>query len=335
MANEQDVASAPAPATAEATPPETTHDDGGYGDFADIFNELAAADSKPVQTAAAAPAATAAAEGAGAPAPSPASPAAPPVAASEQGATGAPAPTTPPAPAETPDQTIARLSEQIETMRRAAPPAAPVAAPAAEPPAPAPIPQPSLTAEQQAAVREFEEQYPDIHKALAIQRNYEYQLLTRHIYQQIEKVYGAPLQQVLDESRNIAQTMQVSAIESVHEDYGQIYDDVVAWAGGLTGVQKQVADQIMARGTPAEVISLLDSYKVAKGITAASPPAAPAAAPPAAPAATPPAARSGTARQAAQAMAAVTTKRPVVGSAAADVNDLDAAWAEAMAADNR
>jgi hypothetical protein len=208
-------------------------------------------------------------------------------------------------------------------------PQAPQAPAAQQPPAEKPL----YTQDETAFLADYDKEWPDVVRGEALKRRNEYRILTQHIFSEFNRVYGPVLQRAAETSESFEDDSMLRAIQSAHPDYNDaMYDAVTAWAGGLKGFEKLLAEGIIREGTPEDVSALIAKYKEAKGIKPAAP-AAPAATP-AAPA-TPqhkatvtelPAA----AKKAAQALGVVDSKRGTAAPTGVDPNDFDAAWNEAV-----
>jgi hypothetical protein len=208
-------------------------------------------------------------------------------------------------------------------------PQAPQAPAAQQPPAEKPL----YTQDETAFLADYDKEWPDVVRGEALKRRNEYRILTQHIFSEFNRVYGPVLQRAAETSESFEDDSMLRAIQSAHPDYNDaMYDAVTAWAGGLKGFEKLLAEGIIRDGAPEDVNALIAKYKEAKGIKPAAS-AVPAAAP-AAPAAPQhkatvtelPAA----AKKAAQALGVVDSKRGTAAPTGVDPNDFDAAWNEAV-----
>ena len=219
--------------------------------------------------------------------------------------------------------------------------AAPEPTPVTAQPAPAPVaePQPAppiYTADETEFLKKYREEWPDIARGEALARQAENIALVNHIYAQIAEHVLPLVQRGAQAADAVSESETISMIRDAHPDYSaKMYDDVNAWAEGLTGFEKKAAMMTIKEGDPEDVVDLISKFKEANP-AAASSVAAHVAKPAAvvAPAAKPKATvteLSAAAKQAARAISAVDTKRTPSTPNSVDKGDFDGAWAEAMA----
>jgi hypothetical protein len=318
-------AATPAPEASAAAVPEVD-------DFAAAFAELqTAADAPPVKTdpPAAAPA----------PAPSPA-----PAPAPSPAPAGDPVPVEPspaPTPTPVPEGFISRadfdriLNERLEAMKPAAAPA-----PA---PTPAPAPAPLLSADEQAVLAKYEQDWDQVSLGEALKRRVEYNALVNHIFKQLEPVITA-VNQISGNVGRVESSVQLRELEDLIPDYHEVREPVLDWVAKQPAYLKTAYEQLTASGSPEEIADMVDRFRketgwVAPAGTPAPTPAATSAAAPAAaaPTPTPAPAPAPTAALPAAAAAAVASLKPVKSgrtepAQAQDPNDFDGAWKEFTAA---
>jgi hypothetical protein len=178
----------------------------------------------------------------------------------------------------------------------------------------------------------YEKDWPDVSRGEALKRRAEYQQVVQHVFTEIARVYGPLIERGAAAAEVVADNATLAVVRQAHPDYDDaMYADIQKWAEGLTGTKKKVAMATIAEGDPEEVVDLVNEYKSSTGkakakVTVATPaPAAPAA--PATPKVTE---ISSKAKQAAQAMSVVESKRTTPIQPAADLDDFEGAWAEAV-----
>ena len=273
-------------------------------EIAAAFAEFAA---EPTPAPAAAEQAPAPAAAEQAPAPAAADPAPAPAAAEQAPAPAAadPAPAPAPAaadPAPAPaaeDPRIAELYAQIEALK-----------PKPEPAVQAPL----YTADEQAALTKYHEDWPDIAKAEALARRAEYHQLVDHVFKEV----GKQLQQIterldpmLEFSRDAGTRTQYQDIVARVPDYDQVRDKTLAWVETQPEWLKVAYQRVANEGTPDEVAGLIARFKQETSYAAPSAaPAVPAAPAPATPAISP------AAKAAAAKLTVVKTGRSEAGTAA-------------------
>jgi hypothetical protein len=309
----------------------TTPDTPPVDEFADAFATLQATENPDakVETPVPAPAApvTPAAVETPAPAGDPPAPAEPAVPVDPD----APVEAVKPVP-EAPDlaaQLATARAELAEARKAPVAPVAPVApAPVVETPAPPPI----YTADEQATLTKYQEDWPDVVKGEALTRRAEYQGLINHVFESLR-----PTIEALQESaqKNSSRT-QYSDLVALVPDYQQVREPTLAWIETQPGFLKKAYQDVAANGSAQDVAHLIERFKKetdyvpASGAGAPGAPVVPAAEPAAAAARTVPPVRA--ALPAAAAAAATSLKVVKSGrtepTTAPDPNDFDAAFAE-------
>jgi hypothetical protein len=183
-----------------------------------------------------------------------------------------------------------------------------------------------MSAEETTALKEFEKEWPDIAKAQEIAVKRAVYNGVQYTLNALAKAYNPTLQRFSELSDVMQEQLALSAIRNQHSDYDKIYDDVVKWVDKLPAAFRKSAKETLESGTVEDANELIAEYK--KAHPAAAAPLA-VAATPAAPATTSKAELSAAAKKAASKLSMVGSKRstPVT---AADANDFDGAWAEAV-----
>jgi len=267
--------------------------------------------------------------------PSPAAAAAPAVVESAPAA-AAPASTDTTAtadPAPVVDPAIAALQAEIAALKAAQP--APAAAAPSPEPAPA-APPPVYTDAEAATIAKYKEDWPDIQAGEALVRRAEYRELVTYVFAQVRQEL-APLQAF---TQTQSGRTQYGDLVALVPDYDTVRDKTLEWIAAQPAYLKTAYQSVADNGTPSDVADLINRFKketgyVAPTQSAPAASAAPAATAPAAavPAAKPAPAKSAAALPAAAAAAAanlrvVKSGRTEPGTAAADPDDFDAAFAE-------
>jgi len=194
----------------------------------------------------------------------------------------------------------------------------------AKPPVETPPPD-IYAADEKEFLASYDKEWPDIVKGEALKRRAEYAELVKHIFTEIARVYDPLVTRGAQAAEDVAEANTLAVVRSAHADYdGAMYDDVLKWAGTLTGTRKKIVDTTIAEGDPQELVDLLTEFKSATGrkprVVAGVAAAAPAAV----------TELSAKAKQAAKALGVVDSKRTAPVSGQPDINDFDAAWAEAL-----
>jgi hypothetical protein len=252
--------------------------------------------------------------------PKPAEPAEPKPAAPAEPKPAEPAPAEPPPEDDDPDAEWKTRVEELESRIKAqeAPPAEKV--PDEKPPVDAP---PLYTKDEQEFLTKYETDWPDITRAEALKRRAEYRDIVAHVFSEIQRVWGPLVQQGAAAAEAVGDTTTLQAIREVHPDYNDaMYDSVIEYANGLSGMSKRIALATIEEGEVQDVVDLIADYKRAKGLD--KPKVVASGAAPAAVAELPAAAK-----KAAKALGVVDSKRTAV-TPGSDPNDFDAAWDEAV-----
>ena len=206
---------------------------------------------------------------------------------------------------------LAALKEQLAALERPAP---------ALEPAPAPVPVYDET--ESAAIKKYQEEWPDIAAGEALIRRAEYQQLVAYVFDQVRKVYDPALEYMGTASTE----SQYSKIKAQVSDYDEVRDKTLAWIDTQPEYLKNAYTQVANEGSANDVVDLINRFKKETGYNAPinTPSTAPAAAPVAksAPAALPEAAK-----KAAASLKVVTSARSEQ-SASPDPNDFDSAFEE-------
>lgn len=172
---------------------------------------------------------------------------------------------------------------------------------------------PIYTQEEEQFLQSYEKDWPDVAKAEALRRRSEYRQLVGYVFQEIAKEFKP----ILETVEVLSQRTHLSDLQSTVSDYEDVRDKVVEWVGKQPAYLQQAYNHVITHGTVEEVADLIDRYKKDTGASAK----------PAAAATTkketelPPATK-----QAAAALAPVSSKRSAVVQAA-DPNDFEAAFA--------
>lgn len=192
-----------------------------------------------------------------------------------------------------------------------------------KPPVDAP---PVYSKDEQEFLTQYDKDWPDIVRGEALKRRHEYQQIVAHVFNEIQRVWGPLVQQGAQAAETVADTTTLAAIREAHSDYNDaMYDAVIEYANGLTGMAKRVALATIEDGEVGDVIDLIADYKRAKGLDKPKVVAGSGAPAPAATVTELPAA----AKKAAKALGVVDSKRTAT-TTATDPNDFDSAWDEAV-----
>lgn len=210
------------------------------------------------------------------------------------------------------DQDI--LARMASLVRQAAP--APEPEPVASSRAPEPAEQPLYSPDEQQVLSKYIEEWPEVAQAEALMRRQEYRHLVQHIFNEVLQTIR-PLQ---DTVSTLAAHTQYSQLTQQVPDYDNIRDGVIEWVKQQPAYLQPAYNYVIEKGTPEEVVDLIDRFRQSSGLSAApaSAPAAPVVkkTEPVLPA---------DAKQAAASLAPVSSKRSAVAPSA-EPQDFDSAF---------
>ena len=228
---------------------------------------------------------------------------------------------------------------QLKTNLAAERAAREAAAAEAVKPAPATVKElPLYTADEQAVLTKYQEDWPDVSKAEALMRRAEYKDLVGYIFQQV-RAELAPLQDFVSTQ---APRTQYSEIVKLVSDYDDVRDKALAWVDSQPDYLKAAYKQVTDGGSPEEVADLINRFKKETNYASPAVPASPATSPSGAATFTPPAAPAkpaapalpAAATKAAAKLAVVKTGRTEQESGTSD-DDFDGAFAKYAASEDK
>lgn len=207
-------------------------------------------------------------------------------------------------------------------------------------PKPEPLPAPAAKAEpekpffspeDQSVIDEFNKDWPEAARAQELIRRKEYHYVVTHIFDEVAKAV-APIMQYVEAMQT---TDHEGAIRSAHEDYDAVSEGAAKWVEDQPKYLRDTYQRVIKEGTAEEVIDLLTRYKDANGIATTASGATKKTEvvvdkPQGGAAGSTAGTASPKAKEAAQRLSVVGTKRSTVGSAAADVNDFEGGFREAL-----
>lgn len=171
---------------------------------------------------------------------------------------------------------------------------------------------PLYSEEEQAVLDAYDKEWPDIAKAEGLRRRAEYRELVQYVFEEVSK-YLTP---VKDTVEALAERTMLTDLKSTVPDYNDtLRDKVIAWVDTQPAYLQGAYKQVIQQGTVDEVTDLIDRYRKSTGVGA-----------PAAASTNKVTELSSEAKQAAAALAPVSTKRTVVQQQD-DPSDFDGAFA--------
>jgi len=202
---------------------------------------------------------------------------------------------------------LARMRAELDALKR---PPEPQQQAQPEPEAP-----PLYTAEQQQALDGFKKEWPEVAAGIELMMRQ----VQRETAQQVFNALAPTLNPVLDYYQTSAVDTQYAQLIKAHPDYDQIYENVLQWVDKQPSYMKTAMQHVVEEGSAAEVVDMINRYKMEVGKPLAAVPA------PAAKVTDLPEA----AKKVARSLGVVSSKRSAVPQSQ-DPTDFDGAWAEAM-----
>jgi hypothetical protein len=202
---------------------------------------------------------------------------------------------------------LAQMRAELDALKR---PPEPQQQAQPEPEAP-----PLYTAEQQQALDGFKKEWPEVAAGIELMMRQ----VQRETAQQVFNALAPTLNPVLDYYQTSAVDTQYAQLVKAHPDYDQIYENVLQWVDKQPSYMKTAMQHVVEEGSAAEVVDMINRYKmeVGKPLTVVPAPAAKVTDLPEA------------AKKVARSLGVVSSKRSAVPQSQ-DPSDFDGAWAEAM-----
>lgn len=219
---------------------------------------------------------------------------------------------TPPAEAPKEPPPSSAVLDRLEQLLKEVPAAPAPAAPAAPAPQEAP---PLFTNEEVEYLQNYEKDWPDVARANALIRRAENQQVIQYVFNELAK----EIRPLMETVQLLAHRSQLSDLTARVPDYDATRDQVIEWVGTQPEYLQAAYNRVIAEGSVEEVADLIGRYKRETGAPAAT--AAPAPTPKKTDTELPPATK-----QAAAALAPVSSKRTVVPQTV-DPSDFEAAFA--------
>lgn len=181
-------------------------------------------------------------------------------------------------------------------------------------------PQEIYTPEELKTLTEYEKDWPDVAKAEAIRRKAEYRDLVGYVFNEVAR----ELRPVMESVKTMAEQTHLQQLHATIKDYDDVRDKVIDWVAQQPAYLQPAYQHVIQQGTVDEINDLVERYRSATGAPA---PAAPRAA----------TRRTGSelptaTKQAAAALAPVSSKRSAViqGVESGDFDSAFAAFADKL-----
>lgn len=148
------------------------------------------------------------------------------------------------------------------------------------PPAPAPAqqtppPASPYTPEESAFLESVYKDFPDVVKAMQIERRAEYKAVVGHVFAQVEQAFNERVAPLAEQLATVAARMHLGDLQQAVPDYAPTREAVVQWAAKQPAWMQPALEHVIREGTVQEVAELIGAYK--KDTGAATAQAAPAA----------------------------------------------------------
>lgn len=164
-------------------------------------------------------------------------------------------------------------------------------------------------------LKTYQTDWPDVVKGEALRRKQEYHQLLGYVFKEV----ADQIRPMMETLQTLAERTHYSDLTSQVEDYSNIRDKVVEWAGKQPTYLQTAYNHVIQHGTVDEVKDLVDRYRRDTGIVQTATTQI-------APQQTKSTELPPATKQAVAALAPVQSKRSVVKSGGTDLNDFDGAF---------
>lgn len=124
---------------------------------------------------------------------------------------------------------------------------------------------PLYTDEEQAAIKAYEDEWPEMAKAEGLKRRGEYRELLQFVFGEFQKALG-PIREVTD---LLGERTHLTDVKAAVPDYNDdLRDQVISWVGSQPAYLQAAYNQVIQQGTVEEVKDLVDRYRGATGSAA-------------------------------------------------------------------
>ena len=121
--------------------------------------------------------------------------------------------------------------------------------------------QPFFTEDEQKLLNGYEQDWPDVSKAEALKRRYEYRQLMEYMLSEVQK----QLNPVAETVQTLAQDHHLNQLYSRVEDYDDVRDGVVEWVEQQPDYLQDAYKRVINEGTADQVADLINRYKSETG----------------------------------------------------------------------
>lgn len=219
----------------------------------------------------------------------------------------------------TAEPTVAELQAKLAEMQSQFDKFSEKPAEVVAPPPPAAPPAPIYTADEEATIAKYKEEWPDIARGEALTRRAEFQELVGYVFSEVYKHYK-PLQDYVE---NMSVDDTYSQLKTLVPDYDAVRDPTIEWVSKQPAGLRAAYDKITEEGSPEDIAELIKLFKAATGYAPAAQSTTTAVPPPV----VKPVEVSAAAKSVAAALKVVTTGRTEPASNP-DPNDFAGAFAE-------
>jgi hypothetical protein len=206
---------------------------------------------------------------------------------------------------------IARLRAELEAVKQ--PPQQEIAREE-----PVQEPEKLYTPEQETALTEFRKEWPEVASGIDLMLQGAIKQAQIQVLNTVFSQLNPALAPVMEYYQTSAVDNQYNTLKQAHPDYDDIYDNVISWVDKQPNYMKTALQHVVTEGSAAEVVDMINRYKLETGKVTA-------------PAVTAPKVTDlpEKAKQAARSLGVVSSKRSAVPQSQ-DPSDFDGAWAEAV-----
>lgn len=125
--------------------------------------------------------------------------------------------------------------------------------------------KPEYTAEEDATIAKFVEDFPDINAGSILQRRGEYKFLMGHMFSEVRKTYDGIIRELVDTVQTLVNRTQAGDIRTIEPNYDTIRDQVVDWVGKQPKWLQPGLAHVIREGTVDEVQQLIGMWKESTG----------------------------------------------------------------------
>lgn len=149
---------------------------------------------------------------------------------------------------EATDEVLRKLASMVKDT-----PVEPARQPEPEPPQQPPL----FSKDEQEFLQNYEKDWPDVARAESLRRKAEYRDLVTYVFNEVAK----SLSPIVETVQTLSQRTHLSDLHTVVEDYDNVRDKVIDWVGKQPAYLQVAYNHVIQNGTAEEVADLVSRYK--------------------------------------------------------------------------